>query len=98
MITVHIATVYKVTTPAPYSYNGKKGLVSGFESFITGETAPEEPGGESKGLAQVSVRAATPDAVMEKLERLKVAKGQSAVIKIRLFDVGRNEMYSVNAA
>ena len=98
MVVLHLETVLKITQPTPFSYQGKTGMVSGYECFIMGETVPNEAGGESTGLAKVTVRASTPDLLAEKVAKLKVKKGESAQIKLRLFDVGKNDMYSVNAA
>lgn len=98
MIVIHLQTVLKITQPSPFSYTGKRGLVSGYECFIMGETLPNEAGGESTGLAKVQVRGATVEALVEKMSTLGVKKGEPAQIKLRLFDVGQNEMYSVNAA
>jgi len=98
MIVIHLASILKITNPTPFSYTGKKGLVTGYEVFVTAETAPSEPGAESTGLAKVQFRAPTPEAVIDKVSALNLKKGEPANIKIRLFDVGQNEMYSVNAA
>lgn len=98
MITIHLATVLKITQPTPFSYTGKKGLVSGFECFVMGETEPTEPGTESTGLAKINFRAPTEDKLIEKVLAQNITKGQPAVIRLRLFDVGQGEMYAVNAA
>lgn len=101
MIILHIANVLRITQPAPFSYTGKKGLVTGFECFVTGETvaSPDlELDSEPTGLAKVQFRAATVEALAEKVKKAKLTKGEPAQIKLRLFDVGQNDMYNVNAA
>lgn len=98
MIVIHLASILKITNPSPFSYTGKRGLVSGYELFVTAETEPNEPGGESTGLAKVQFRAPTPEALIDKVSALNLKKGEPAQIKLKLFDVGQNEMYSVNAA
>jgi len=72
--------------------------VAGFEAFILGESEPDEVGKDSTGLCKVQVRAATVELLAQKVASLKIAKGKPAQIKLKLFDIGQNEMYSVNAA
>lgn len=91
MILIKLSSVLNITDPTPFSYTGKKGLVAGFECHVQGFAA-------DGGLAKVQVRGATVDQLKVKVASLGLKKGEAAEIPIRLFEVGKDQMYAVNAA
>jgi len=91
MITVKLSNVIQVTKPEPFSYTGSKGVVTGYEVNVLGLTP-------KSGMAKIQYRSPSEPQLEARMKALKIEIGKPLEVEIRLFEVGKDNMFAVRAA